>query len=467
MTTKRIPPYLRTIILRKTIPYEVATEIQEHLVAKQLAYKASQCRLSASSYDTTPPTFSSSSSPTTTSSSFYSDSINNSNINNKYNSITKNENEIKINNHEEKPPEPYLFMFGSSPVYTLGRRERITDLPQETLRALMAPMPGIPGRKSKASEPHRAFLFETKRGGQTTFHGPGQLLIWPILDLKTPWPACGPLDVRRYVQLLEECTMITLKSLNCDSIRTKHPGVWDVSGESKIAALGVHLRRNITSYGVACNLNTDLRFFDRIVACGLKGKKTTTLRKLTDKALHPGDFAEMWAENFANLLYGPLDSTSSSSSISISSKHSARILKGSVRMTGVGPDLLRRLWYLDAPKQVIKWAQKQKKISLPYDNSSISDETTHSRNSNESNVSTFSSIEAEDANPICSEISGTSTRIQDLLAILDKNEQKAAPPSFRKCAGISYWTPPIGGPSSTSIVRKVGVTCYRGQEIKK
>ncbi|POS87430.1 hypothetical protein EPUL_001519 [Erysiphe pulchra] len=467
MTTKRVPPFLRTIILRKTIPYEVATEIQDHLVAKQLAYKASQSLLSASSYVTTAPPTLLSSSTNISSSNFSASNNKNDNRNNKFNDKIKNENEnkIKINNTKEKPPEPYLFMFGSSPVYTLGRRERITDLPQATLEALMAPMPGIPGRKSKASEPHRAFLFETKRGGQTTFHGPGQLLIWPILDLKTPWPACGPLDVRRYVHLLEECTMITLKSLGCDSIRTKHPGVWNVSGESKIAALGVHLRRNITSYGVACNLNTDLRFFDRIVACGLKGKKTTTLRKLTDKALHPGDFAEMWAENFANLLYGPIDTTSSS--LSISSKRSERILKGSVRMTGVGPDLLRRLWYLDAPKKLIKWAQKQKKISLPYDNRSISDETTPSKDLNKFNASTPNGIEDEDVMATSSEISGTSTRIQDLLAILDLNEKKAAPANFRKCAGISYWTPPIGGASSTSIVRKVGVTCYRGQETKK
>lgn len=442
MNSIRAPPFLRTIILRKTIPYEVATEIQDHLVTKQLAYKAS-----CSSRYSCPPSSSCTTTTTTTSSTQPYESKD----------CIKNE-------KSNRPPEPHILMFGTSPVYTLGRRERLSSLPKSTIESLIAPMPGIPGKNSKASEPHRALLFETKRGGQTTFHGPGQLLIWPIIDIKNPWPVCGPLDVRRYVHLLEECTMITLRNIGCESIRTKHPGVWDTTGQSKIAALGVHLRRNISSYGVACNLNTDLRFFDRIVACGLKGKKTTTTRKLTGKAIHPGDFAVMWAKNFANLLYGPSPDIASTSTTS--NKRSSRILKGTVRMTGIRPELLRRLWYLDTPRKFIKWAQLQKKIWIPHDSSTL-DDATHLENLIEPKPHLSSGDETSGPMLTSSENSDTGSRIQDLLGILDQKEKELVPASFRKCAGISYWTPPIGRKSSASVVRKVDVTSYRGQKAKK
>jgi len=84
--------------------------------------------------------------------------------------------------------------------------------------------------------------------------------------------------VRCYVQLLEECTIRTLSQVGIKGIRTENPGVW-VDAETKIAALGVHLRRNVTSYGVGLNVETDLRWFDRITACGLEGKRVTSVRE--------------------------------------------------------------------------------------------------------------------------------------------------------------------------------------------
>lgn len=121
---------------------------------------------------------------------------------------------------------------------------------------------------------------ETLRGGQITFHGPGQLVIYPILDLKNvqsdKWPK--GLSARCYVNVLEEATINTLKTFGIVGFRTDNPGVW-VDEDRKIAALGLHLRRNITNYGVGLNIRTDLRYFDRIVACGLEGKKTTSIRK--------------------------------------------------------------------------------------------------------------------------------------------------------------------------------------------
>ena len=121
---------------------------------------------------------------------------------------------------------------------------------------------------------------ETLRGGQITYHGPGQLVIYPIMDLKTVNSAKWPkgLTARCFVNVLEEATINTLKPIGIRGIRTDNPGVW-VSEEEKIAALGLHLRRNITSFGVGLNVRTDLRYFDKIVACGLEGKKTTSIKE--------------------------------------------------------------------------------------------------------------------------------------------------------------------------------------------
>jgi lipoate-protein ligase B len=121
---------------------------------------------------------------------------------------------------------------------------------------------------------------ETLRGGQITYHGPGQLVIYPILDLKavksSKWPR--GLTAECFVNVLEEATIKTLAPFGITGIRTTNPGVW-VSEDEKIAALGLHLRRNVSSFGVGLNVRTDLRYFDKIVACGLEGKKTTSIKE--------------------------------------------------------------------------------------------------------------------------------------------------------------------------------------------
>lgn len=119
----------------------------------------------------------------------------------------------------------------------------------------------------------RADFHETKRGGQTTFHGPGQLVAYPILDLKR-----YGLSARCYVSLLEDVIIKVCGRYGVKAIKTKNTGVW-TSDVNKIAAIGVHMRRNVTSHGIALNVNTDLSFFDRIVACGLEDKRATSLEK--------------------------------------------------------------------------------------------------------------------------------------------------------------------------------------------
>jgi lipoyl(octanoyl) transferase len=118
------------------------------------------------------------------------------------------------------------------------------------------------------------------------------------------------------VHLLESTTISTLARWGIRGVRTENPGVWEESGERKIAALGVHSRRSITSYGVGLNVATDLRWFERIVACGLVGKGVTSMRALADEGLltgnaelsmgtlEPGLVGKVWMTEFATGLYG-------------------------------------------------------------------------------------------------------------------------------------------------------------------
>jgi len=132
------------------------------------------------------------------------------------------------------------------------------------------------------------------RGGQTTFHGPGQLVAYPIIDLRT-----HKFTPRTYVCLLEKSLIAVCAKYGIDAMTTEHTGVW-TSPDDKIAAIGVHMRRNITSHGVGLNVNTDLWWFDRIVACGLEGKRTTSFSKLGVEVRNVGavgrDFVDVIAE---------------------------------------------------------------------------------------------------------------------------------------------------------------------------
>jgi lipoate-protein ligase B len=187
------------------------------------------------------------------------------------------------------PPDPTILTFTPTPVYTLGRREHGTLTPSQTslLKSPLYPLSPKSGKEIKNSnkdEPEYAEIVETQRGGQTTFHGPGQLVVYPILDLRSSFPKFPKgISVRCYVHLLESTTIATLGRWSIKGVRTENPGVWEESGERKIAALGVHLRRNVTSYGVGLNVQTDLRWFDRIVACGLVGKGVTSMMALEEE----------------------------------------------------------------------------------------------------------------------------------------------------------------------------------------
>ena len=140
-----------------------------------------------------------------------------------------------------------------------------------------------------------AEFIPASRGGLITFHGPGQLVIYPTLSLSKPssFPAYSekkPLTPKCYVNLLEDTTIRLLERFGLTGYRTADPGVWvksripafnfkNPTEEMKIAAHGVHLRRNVTSHGVGLNVSTDLRWFERITACGIEDKGVTSLAR--------------------------------------------------------------------------------------------------------------------------------------------------------------------------------------------
>ena len=135
-------------------------------------------------------------------------------------------------------------------------------------------------------------FFPTDRGGDVTYHGPGQLVGYPILDLRE-WKR----DVGAYVRALEESIILTLADYGIEAGRIpKLTGVW--VGERKIAAIGVHLSRWVTSHGFALNVATDLSYFQYIVPCGLT-KPVTSMAALGVRASLE-EVAARYAVHFAN-----------------------------------------------------------------------------------------------------------------------------------------------------------------------
>jgi lipoyl(octanoyl) transferase len=166
-----------------------------------------------------------------------------------------------------------LLLLEHPPVLTLGRNSRRENiLVSDELLAR-----------------RRVELHEINRGGDVTYHGPGQLVGYPILDLRSFSPRLGAVE---YVRRLEEVLIRACASYGVVTERvSRRTGVWTVPGgsipEKKIAAIGVHISRGITSHGFALNVTTDLRDFDLIVPCGIADRSVTILENEIDLAIHP------------------------------------------------------------------------------------------------------------------------------------------------------------------------------------
>ncbi len=171
----------------------------------------------------------------------------------------------------EWPPEPgaisstvnYLLLLEHPPVYTLGKSGHVENM-------LIT--------KEQMQQEGIAY-FNTNRGGDITFHGPGQLVGYPVIDLEKFYT-----DIGKYLRDLEEVIILTLAAYGLKGGRSAgETGVWldpEVTGrERKICALGVRCSRWITMHGFAFNVNTNLGYFKQIIPCGIRGKQVTSLQK--------------------------------------------------------------------------------------------------------------------------------------------------------------------------------------------
>ena len=150
------------------------------------------------------------------------------------------------------------------PTYTLGRRGTDVDLlsSKEKLEDLGATVVAV------------------DRGGQATFHGPGQLVVYPIIDLRR-WGS-GPV---KYVRTLESILMSVLDSYGIKSCLIEGlTGVW--VNDKKIAAIGVKISRGVTMHGFALNISTDLSWFDHIVPCGVRDRGVTSMEELLGRKVN-------------------------------------------------------------------------------------------------------------------------------------------------------------------------------------
>ena len=126
-------------------------------------------------------------------------------------------------------------------------------------------------------------VVQTDRGGDVTYHGPGQLVIYPIFNLKKK-----NIGVKSYVQKIEKIIQLTLDDLNIDShVPFKETGVW--TNNKKIASIGIHVSRGITMHGLAINVTTDLSYFDHIISCGIQGVEMTSIEKELGKKIPMND----------------------------------------------------------------------------------------------------------------------------------------------------------------------------------
>ena len=175
-----------------------------------------------------------------------------------------------------------LFLVEHDPVYTIGIRRK----PYEN-KALIDRLRSL-----------GADFEETDRGGLITFHGPGQLTVYPILYLGSFF---NDRSLRCYVHRLEQvvinaCAEILPKELKISTIE-ELPGVW-INEHRKIAAIGVHGNRFVTTHGVAINCNNDLIWFNHIIPCGIEDKEVTSISKELNIDYNINNFIPIFLERF-------------------------------------------------------------------------------------------------------------------------------------------------------------------------
>lgn len=183
----------------------------------------------------------------------------------------------KINFYKQKNKSNDLLMFTEHKnVYTLGRggdRNHLLISKEDMMR-------------------NKIEYFEIDRGGDLTYHGPGQLVCYPIIDLNNFY-----LDTHRYLRDLEEVIIRTLKSYGIESGRDEeYTGVW--VKEEKICSIGIKVSRWITMHGLAFNVNNELGYFEKIIPCGIFHKGMTSMKRILGKEADMNEVKNRIIKNF-------------------------------------------------------------------------------------------------------------------------------------------------------------------------
>lgn len=180
--------------------------------------------------------------------------------------------DLKISNRKgstEKRTSNHLLFCEHPHVYTLGKSGKASHL-------LL---------NEKELQDKNAIFYKINRGGDITYHGPGQIVAYPILDLEQFFT-----DIHKYMRLLEEAVIRTISAYGLKGGRIDGmTGVWLDAGttkERKICALGVKASRWVTMHGIGFNVNTDLDYFSNIVPCGIEDKAVTSMKKELGSALN-------------------------------------------------------------------------------------------------------------------------------------------------------------------------------------
>mgnify|MGYP003407500265 CR=1 FL=1 len=196
--------------------------------------------------------------------------------------------DVKMGNRNLDVPveTPNFFLFVSHPhVYTLGKSGDLSNL-------LLS---------EKQLEAKGATFYKINRGGDITYHGPGQIVGYPILDLENFFT-----DIHKYLRYLEEAIILTLAEYNIIGSRSEgETGVWLDVGTPfarKICAMGVRASRWVTMHGFALNVNVDLGYFDNIIPCGIRGKAVTSMHvELGVEQIDEEEVKKKIAFHFSNL----------------------------------------------------------------------------------------------------------------------------------------------------------------------
>jgi len=196
--------------------------------------------------------------------------------------------DLKVRNRREQlqlTTSNYLLFVEHDPVYTLGKSGDLSNLLVSEAEL-----------ERKGVE-----FFKTNRGGDITFHGPGQLVAYPILDLDHFFT-----DVHKYLRFLEEAVIQTLAYYAIEATRSSgETGVWIDVGTPfarKICAMGIRASRWVTMHGLALNVDTDLSFFELMIPCGIQGKGVTSMtRELGDNCPSLQEVQQVFLKQFVHL----------------------------------------------------------------------------------------------------------------------------------------------------------------------